>query len=454
MNDLVLAIDTSCDDTSAAVTCGLEIWSNVVASQTELHRPYGGVFPTVAKQAHKENIEAVVKLALRRAGVLATDITQIAVTVGPGLAPALEVGIMYGQKLAAEWGVPLQPVNHIEGHLLSVLAIPRQLEETTKHACKIIKDIKLPALGVIVSGGHTEFVLVSPLRNTLRQAQCDIARGDTNLCHAGVTLSPTERVTLSPTERVTLSPSKWDKADVAQKEGAVYFDKLSMTALDSCNSTNPSKRITLSPTGSVTLSPSKSDRQPRLGLVSNPGDPTQPWLNSGRFAYELLGQTVDDAAGEALDKIGRMLNLGYPAGPVVEQLAKLGNANKYEFPLPMTTTHDYNLSFSGMKTFARRFIETNWATTPPTKQEIYDFCASLQYSVFRHICYKLNKILLKYPEIQSVWLGGGVVANATLRKMLRQTLRSLPHQQRHLTLKTPYTKRLCMDNAGMVGVCI
>ncbi|MBP9781763.1 tRNA (adenosine(37)-N6)-threonylcarbamoyltransferase complex transferase subunit TsaD [Candidatus Woesebacteria bacterium] len=368
---IVLAIDTSCDDTSAAVTCGLEIWSNVIASQTELHRPYGGVFPTVAKQAHKENIEAVVKLALQRAGVLATDIDQIAATVGPGLAPALEVGITYGQKLAAEWGVPLQPVNHIEGHLLSVLAIPRQLEETTKHTYKIYTELKLPALAVIVSGGHTEFVLVSTPRTSLRQTQGDSAQGD---------------------------------------------------------------------------------RQPRLTLIPNPKEPMQAWLNSGRFMYELLGQTVDDAAGEALDKIGRMLNLGYPAGPVVEQLAKLGNPQKYEFPLPMTTTHDFNLSFSGMKTFARRFIETNWSVTPPTKQEIYDFCASLQYSIFRHICYKLNKVLLKYPNIQSVWLGGGVAANVTLRKMLRQTLRSLPHQQRHLTLKTPYTKRLCMDNAGMIGI--
>ncbi|HNS65628.1 MAG TPA: hypothetical protein PKJ26_03980 [Candidatus Woesebacteria bacterium] len=385
---LVLAIDTSCDDTSAAVTCGLEIWSNVIASQTDLHRPYGGVFPTVAKQAHKENIEAVVKLALKRAGVLATDMDQIAVTVGPGLAPALEVGITYGQKLATEWGVPFQPVNHIEGHLLSVLAIPRKLEETTKHTYKILTELKLPALGVIVSGGHTEFVLVS-----LRQAQHDTnhrAQCDTN-------------VTVSQNKRVTLSLSR-------------------------------------------------CDRRPRLTLIPNPKDPAQAWLNSGRFSYKLLGQTVDDAAGEALDKIGRMLNLGYPAGPVVEQLAKLGNPQRYEFPLPMTTTHDFNLSFSGMKTFARRFIETNWATTPPTKQEIYDFCASLQYSLFRHICYKLNKILLKYPEIQSVWLGGGVAANVALRKMLRQTLRSLPHQQRHLTLKTPYTKRLCMDNAGMIGI--
>ena len=382
---IVLAIDTSCDDTSAAVTCGLAIWSNVIASQTELHRPYGGVFPTVAKQAHKENIEAVVKLALKRAGVLANDVDQISVTIGPGLAPALEVGITYAQKLATKWHIPLIPINHIEGHLLSVLASPKvtskqskthelakQLEETTKRTYKILKELKLPALGIIVSGKNTEFVLVSALRQ---------AQSNTNHMAQG-------------------------------------------------------------------------DRQPRLALVPNPGDPNQTWLTSGRFSYEVLGKTVDDAAGEALDKIGRMLNLGYPAGPVVEQLAKLGNPHRYEFPLPMTTTHDFNLSFSGMKTFARRFIESNWGTTPATQQEIYDFCASLQYSIFRHICYKLNKILLKYPTIQSAWLGGGVAVNMTLRKMLRQTLRSPLHKHRQLSLKTPYTKRLCMDNAGMIGIVL
>ena len=103
----------------------------------------------------------------------------------------------------------------------------------------------------------------------------------------------------------------------------------------------------------------------------------------------------------------------------------------------MTTTRDYNLSFSGMKTFARRFIEKQWGKTLPNAQETFDFCASLQYAVFRHICYKLNKILLDFPEITEVWLGGGVAANATLRSMLRQTLKSKAHQPRHLKLKTP-----------------
>ena len=391
---ITLAIDTSCDDTSAAVTCGLEIWSNVIASQTELHRPYGGVFPTVAKQAHRENIAAVVKLALKRAGIAETDIEHIAVTIGPGLAPALEVGIAFAKQLGVRLRIPIVPVNHIEGHCLSVLAQSQAKNTSAKteadarksaaseRSNKVLDAIQLPVLSVVVSGGHTQFFLI----------------------HA-------------------------DKKDLKAKANRSTLHK----------ETNTGARVA---------------RYPRLAMAQDDQDDATNWLTSGRFSITLLGQSVDDAAGEALDKIGRMMNLGYPAGPVIEQLAKQGNRSRYEFPLPMTTTRDYNLSFSGMKTFARRFIEKQWGETLPSAQETFDFCASLQYAVFRHICYKLNKILLDFPEITEVWLGGGVAANATLRSMLRQTLKSKAHQPRHLKLKTPYTKRLCMDNAAMVGLCI
>src|SRR5258708_17566022 len=110
----ILAIDTSCDDTSAAITCGTTVLSNVVASQTQLHKQYGGVFPTVAKQAHKENIEPVVRAALRRAKITLGELSAIAVTQGPGLAPALEVGVEYAKRLALQLEIPLTPVNHVE----------------------------------------------------------------------------------------------------------------------------------------------------------------------------------------------------------------------------------------------------------------------------------------------------------------------------------------------------
>jgi N6-L-threonylcarbamoyladenine synthase len=335
----ILAIDTSCDDTSAAVVSDVTILSNVIASQTQLHKEFGGVFPTVAKQAHQENLPYVVAGALRRARVGWDEIAGVAITQGPGLAPALEVGLTYAQQVATERHKPLIAVNHIEGHLLSALAQPLPRPTTTLPVFDWADlNGRWPVLGVIVSGGHTEFILI---------------------------------------------------------------------------------------TG--------------LGL------------------YERLGATVDDAAGEVLDKVGRMLDLGYPAGPVMEELALLGDPKAISFPLPMTMSGDFNLSFSGLKTAARNLLEKMTVTGNLNKTQIYDFSASFQYAVFRSICYKLNKILLKH-EVKEVWLGGGVAANRTLRRMLREQIR-LSHQvlrpERELPtppLRVPYTKRLCMDNAAMIGV--
>lgn len=334
---LILAIDTSCDDTSAAVTCGQIVLSNVVASQTQLHKQYGGVFPTVAKQAHRENIEPVIKAALKKAGGLAlSDLDAIAVTQGPGLAPALEIGIEKAKQLATQLQIPLIPVNHIEGHVLSSLV-------TT--AKKPIPEIQLPALALVISGGHTDFI-----------------------------------------------------------------------------------------------------------LVKNIGE------------YERLGFSVDDAAGEALDKFGRMIDLGYPAGPVIEEFARKGDPQRYHFPLPMTTSGNFNMSFSGMKTAALTLVEklthesceksTN--TLAPhqlSQQDIYDLAASFQTAVFRAIAYKLNKLLQAQfstdPQnrIRAIWLGGGVASNIALRAAIRTTIK--PY---HLKLHLPYTKRLCIDNAAMIGV--
>jgi len=324
---LILAIDTSCDDTSAAVTSGWQVWSNVIASQTELHKPFGGVFPTVAKQAHLENIEPAVKLALRRAGVTTpSQLSAVAVTIGPGLAPSLEIGINFAKEFAIKHKLPLIPINHMEGHLLSAWATPKPRRTKSSSPARLIATPAFPALGVLISGGHSEFI-----------------------------------------------------------------------------------------------------------LVKNFGD------------YTKLGQTIDDAAGEALDKVGRMLDLGYPAGPVIEQFAKLGNPHRFEFPLPMTTTRDFNVSFSGLKTYSRNLLrQLESEGELEKKQAIFDFAASFQFAVFRHLIYKLKKILIDYPEIQQIWLGGGVAANMTLRATLRAAIRPLP-------LYSPYTKRLCQDNAAMIG---
>lgn len=333
-NPLILAIDTSCDDTSAAVVQGVTVLSNVIASQTQLHKPYGGVFPTVAKQAHRENIDRVVELALQRAQVKESQLGAIAVTQGPGLAPALEVGISKAQELAEKLRLPLIPVNHIEGHVLSPLAESKKKSLPTKPTDLAKREHDFPTLAVIVSGGHTEFIKVKEI-----------------------------------------------------------------------------------------------------------GD------------YQRLGWKIDDAAGEALDKIGRMLDLGYPAGPTIEQMATQGDPKRFIFPLPLTTQKDFNVSFSGMKTFSRNLVEKLEAEHALDAQAIYDFCASIQYAIFRHIMYKLSKILLSV-EFGEIWLGGGVAANMALRRTLRETVTTVAKQQQHpkQAVLTPYTKRLCMDNAAMVGV--
>lgn len=380
---VTLAIDTSCDETAAAVTCGLEVWSNVVASQTELHKPYGGVFPTVAKLAHQENIEKTVLASLRRGHIHPSEIEQIAVTIGPGLAPALEVGIGYAQKLAKELNIPLIPINHVEAHLLSCHVLQRPINKwqgltiekkrAEQHTQQYWQTINLPALGIIVSGKHTAFVKV---------------------------------------EKSTVTLNKQSESKYETKDGSL-------------------------------------DRIPGLRLDAQDN---LPWLNSNMFHYTILGQTIDDAAGEALDKLGRLLNLGYPAGPVIEELAKQGDAKKYPLPLPMTESKNFNLSFSGLKTYTRNFIEKKWGETLPNKQEVYDLAASIQYSVFRHICNKLDKIILakkSYSNFDQVWLGGGVTANAKLRSMLRQTLK-----KNKITAKllAPTSNKLCGDNAGIIGI--
>lgn len=345
----VLAVDTSCDDSSAAVIENRRVISNIVSSQNQIHKKYGGVFPTLAKQAHKENIDPTIALALKTAQINFEQLDALAVTIGPGLAPALEVGIEKIKELAKKYHKKIIAINHIEAHALSPLAVSRRQ--------KIKEDeILLPSLALIISGGHSEFVLV--------------------------------------------------------------------------------KKI---------------------------GD------------YEKIGKTIDDAAGECLDKVGRLLNLGYPAAPLLEKFAKKGQ-KKFEFPMAMTAQANFDLSFSGLKTAARNLINELEEQGKLDKQAIYDLAFSIQEAVFDQITYKLERILLSpnlekriYPKrdylrhlkngdasktiIEEIWLGGGVSANITLRKKIRKVLnRYQKLSGKKIKLKVPYSKKLCGDNAAMIGL--
>jgi len=323
----ILAIDTSCDETAAAVTVNDRVISNVISSQVELHRKYGGVVPALAKRAHQERINPVIAEALKRAKKHITyhishitNIDALAVTQGPGLAPALEIGIAKAKELAKEYGKPLIAVNHMEGHLLSSFV------KNSKSSGLFTKTRpQFPALGLLVSGGHTQLVLMKDFGN-----------------------------------------------------------------------------------------------------------------------YQLLGETLDDAAGEAFDKAAKMLNLGYPGGPIIEAIAKKGNPDQHPLPIPLKDSKTLNFSFSGLKTACLYLVQKL------EKQEVKnyhaDVAASFQKSISLALAEKLS-LAIQIHRPKMILLGGGVISNLTVRKHLRKTTRDFG-----LPLFIPYSKNLITDNAAMIGV--
>jgi N6-L-threonylcarbamoyladenine synthase len=318
----ILAIDTSCDETSVAVVRDAAIVSNVISSQVRYHKKYGGVVPFLAQRLHAERIDSVVEIALNRAGLGIKDVEAIAVTYGPGLAPALQVGIATAVKLASTYNIPLYPINHMIGHIASVYAHVGNKKSAAEMR---------PTLVLLVSGGHTELVL---------------------------------------------------------------FDSFS------------------------------------------------------KFA--VIGSTLDDAVGEAYDKVAKMLGLGYPGGKLVATLALKGNAKAYALPVPMLHSGDLNFSYSGLKNAVRLVIEKAKGGTydhPLTKEQICDVCASFQEVALRSLLVKVERAISLHPEVEQLVLVGGVAANMELRKLLRKYAR-----ERGLTLLLPPNLALCTDNAAMIGV--
>jgi N6-L-threonylcarbamoyladenine synthase len=291
------------------------VLSNVVSSQTKYHAEWGGTVPDIAKRLHHDWLPKVVDLAIRKAG--SPKLGALAVTIGPGLAPSLEQGITYCRELSGKLNLPVIAVNHMEGHLLSSFS-------QTKTGTGGIREPAYPALGFIISGGHTELVLMRAI-----------------------------------------------------------------------------------------------------------GD------------YELLGETLDDAAGEAYDKVARMLMLGYPGGPILAEMAKVGTPC-YPLPEPMTTRKDLNFSFSGLKTASRQYLEREKPEL--TKEFIQDFAASFQRAVFKHLMTRFRRAIDLYSP-KMILLGGGVVSNVDLRNTTRTVAKEY-----NLPVYYPKNKKLITDNAAMIGV--
>lgn len=318
----ILAIDTSCDETAASVTDDLHVVSNIIWSQASEHANFGGVMPSLAQRLHKERIDWVIAKALGVKHKNLKGIDAIAVTQGPGLAIALEVGITKAKEMASKFNRPIIPVNHIEAHLLSPLTKPNTTNK---------KDTKIdyPALGLVVSGGNTQLVLIEKIGN-----------------------------------------------------------------------------------------------------------------------YKILAHTVDDALGEALDKAARMLGLGYPGGAILEKFAKKGKLNSYSLPLPLIEDGvKERFSYSGLKTAMFRLCKKE---EPLTKEKIYNLAASFQDTAFEHVIrvlkYQIENIS-ESKKVKQLLLGGGVANNNILRSKLRSLLNKY-----NISLLTPYSKKLCGDNAAMIGI--
>lgn len=305
----ILAIETSCDETSAAVVAnGTQILSNVIASQTELHSQYGGVYPEVASRRHVETIYAVVDEAMRTAHTGFGDLDCIAVTQGPGLVGSLLVGMNMAKGLALSRNKPLLGVNHIEGHIYSIW-----LTESADL-------IKFPVLTLVVSGGHTEL-----------------------------------------------------------------------------------------------------------------------YLMTGHGEYQFLGGTLDDAAGEAFDKVGRLLDLPFPGGPAIDRAATKGNAAAFRFPRAvMEAEHGYNFSFSGLKTAVMRQVGQY---RPPNPVPVDDLAASFQEAVVDMLVAKTVQAAAEHT-VRAVHVVGGVSANSRLRQVMRSQL--------EVPLRIPPLE-LCTDNAAMIA---
>ncbi len=329
---IILGIETSCDDTGIALIeydwqkkC--RILSNIISSQIEVHAPYGGVVPNLAARAHLKNIKPVFEKALKKANY--PKINLIAVTKEPGLIPCLLVGINFAKALAYNWSIPIIEINHIKGHIYA-----NWLNNS---------NIEFPILSLVVSGGHTQLVLM------------------------------------------------------------------------------------------------KSHKD-----------------------FKILGETRDDAAGEAFDKVAKLLGLGYPGGPIISQRALKGNPLTFNLPRPMIRNKDYDFSFSGLKTAVLYEISRHGLSSTPlsykgcssqrhalklSEKYINNMAASFQQAAIDVLISKTIKAANEF-KIKTIILSGGVSANSELRKQIEEKIKK---DLSNIKFQMPEIK-LCTDNGAMIAM--
>ena len=305
---IILAIESSCDDTSAAICIEGQIKSNVVYSQ-KIHEEFGGVVPELASRSHELKVVSVVEKALSDANIKKSELSAIAFTRGPGLVGSLLVGVCFAKAMAMALHIPIIEVHHIHAHVLSNF-----IEK---------KDLKFPYLSFVVSGGHTQLILVKD-----------------------------------------------------------YLD------------------------------------------------------------MEVLGTTIDDAAGEAFDKAAKMLRLDYPGGPWIDKLAQMGDENAFSFSKPRME----NFSFSGLKTSILYFIQKKEKENPNfIAENVNDLAASIQKTIVDILMDKLDKAVKRF-SIKQITIAGGVSANSKFRNSVLEY-----GESQDLDVHIP-SFQYCTDNAGMIAM--
>ena len=308
----ILGIESSCDDTSASILKNGRVLSNVIANQS-IHKKYGGVVPELASRAHLSNIIPVVDSALKKSNVSVKEISAIAFTRGPGLMGSLIIGTEFAKGLGLSLNIPVIDVNHMQAHLL-VHFIKNDLKKPS-----------FPFLGITISGGHTQFILVKDY-----------------------------------------------------------------------------------------------------------------------FKMKILGQTLDDAIGEAFDKCGKKIGLGYPAGPEIDKLSKIGDELKFKFPLPKVKGG--NISYSGTKTAFINFLHKEKTQNKNFIDEnLNDICASIQKNLIDNLLHKVES-LSSENNLKTIVFGGGVSANSYLKKRLR--IESKENDWDIFIPELQYTT----DNAAMIAI--
>ena len=319
----ILGIESSCDDTGAAVIKNDFLLSNIVAGQ-DVHKAYGGVVPELASRAHQQNIIPVIDQALKKANITLNELNAIAFTRGPGLMGSLLVGSSFAKSLSLSLEIPLIEVNHMRGHVLAHF-IQSDFTPTLSEDIGKTKIPTFPFLCLTVSGGHTQIVLVK-----------------------------------------------------------------------------------------------------------------------SHYEMEVIGETIDDAAGEAFDKAAKIIGLPYPGGPLVDKYAQLGNENVYAFPHPSVPS--LNFSFSGIKTSFLYFVRDKIKTDADfVNKNLNDICASIQKTIIDVLMHKLVKASAQ-TGITEIAIAGGVSANSELRKKIQSEAGKL--KWNIYIPKFEY----CTDNAAMIAI--